>query len=382
MNRQTRFQVSSIVTFAFFGLVAGCKSSDTIGRADDQPDAQHDAATERGTDGAPDLGPDGGADPRPDGAPDVPVDRAPDLALGPDLSPDQGPGVDLTSGCQYPAESHVGSDGQAWWWWRFHWQDTSVCAAWGSDAKLIVEVDAPANPGDASGGLRACTLDELWLDNAAPCAMANTWRFQASCTAGELLLDLPSSNLFHGYYHVESSTFPSSARHLINQDIHCSRDLYLPTGIGTAPAKLPDGGVDSDDGTCATPKAAVDAGAACGVGEAWITSTLGIFNAFCGKVCSDASDCPTGMSCVWNTSAPDNPTPVCVSDQVPTPLCAGAHVLLDGPNSICRSASTVGVKYVNDRTGVAGWALSACPNGCNATGPDAGTPGFVAGSCR
>jgi hypothetical protein len=383
MNKQTRFQIPTLLTFgALFGLaLASCKSSDAIGKADEQ----HDAATERGADGAPDLGPDLGADLGADGAPDLPIDRPSDLAMGPDLAPDQGPGidlsVDLSSGCLDSTESHVGSDGQAWWWWRFHWQNTSACAAWGSDAKVIVEVDAPSNPSDASGGLRICSLDELSSDNGSPCAMANTWRFQASCTAGELLLDLPSNNLFHGYYHVESSTFPSSARHLINQDVHCSRDLYLPTGLGSAPV-LPDGGVDGSDATCAAPKASVDAGAGCGPDEAWITSTIGIFNAFCGKLCRNTSECPTGMTCVFNTSAPDNPDPVCVSDQVPTPRCGTSHPLLDGPNSICRDSNTVGVKYVNDRTGIAGWALSACPNGCNPTGPDAGTPGFIAGSCR
>ncbi len=152
------------------------------------------------------------------------------------------------TGCQYPLDSHVDATGNAVWWWRFHWQDQNLattCAAWGADAKMILEVDVPANPSGSGTALPTCATDTLSTGSGPRCAMANSWRFETACTDGQLMVELPSSNVFHGYYHVESSAHPNSARHLVSQDDHCSRDLYLPTGLASPPVAPNDGGVDT-----------------------------------------------------------------------------------------------------------------------------------------
>jgi len=158
-------------------------------------------------------------------------------------------------GCQYPLDSHVDATGNTVWWWRFHWQDPNLattCAAWGADAKIILEVDVPTNPSGSGTTLPTCALDTLSTGVGPQCAMANAWRFEAVCTDSQLMVDLPSIDTFHGYYHVESTTYSNSPRHLVSQDVHCSRDLYLPTGIGDTPATTNDGGMDapSDGNAC------------------------------------------------------------------------------------------------------------------------------------
>lgn len=155
-------------------------------------------------------------------------------------------------GCQYPLDSHVDATGNTVWWWRFHWQDPNLattCAAWGADAKIILEVDVPTNPSGSGTTLPTCALDTLSTGVGPQCAMANAWRFEAVCTDSQLMVDLPSIDTFHGYYHVESTTYSNSPRHLVSQDVHCSRDLYLPTGIGSPPATTNDSGVDAPPDT-------------------------------------------------------------------------------------------------------------------------------------
>lgn len=151
-------------------------------------------------------------------------------------------------GCQYPLDSHVDATGNTVWWWRFHWQDPNLattCAAWGADARMILEVDVPANPSGSGTALPACATDTLSTGVGPQCAMANSWRFETACTDGQLMVELPSRDVFHGYYHVESGAYPNSARHLVSQDVHCSRDLYLVTGLASPPAATSDGGVDA-----------------------------------------------------------------------------------------------------------------------------------------
>jgi hypothetical protein len=80
--------------------------------------------------------------------------------------------------------------------------------------------------------------------------MANAWRFEVACSAGEHLFQLPSEMLFHGYYHIESGQYPTSARQPILQDIHCGRDLYPPGGLVRPPGGVTDGGV-TDGGVTA-----------------------------------------------------------------------------------------------------------------------------------
>ena len=243
MKSRTRLQNSNLIALTCLALtVFACTKSDSLGSVG-------------GRDGGAD-GTGSGGSPAPD------VSPVPDLPPAPDVTPD--------SGCQYPAESHVNATGDTVWSWRFHWQDVNLaatCAAWGADAKVILEVDIPANPSGSGTTLPTCPLDTLSTGAGPRCAMANAWRFEAVCTDSQLIVELPSINTFHGYYHVESTTYPNSARHLVSQDIHCSRDLYLFMGIGSPPSTVPpktDAGdpcaactagqvcVQSFDGTCHT----------------------------------------------------------------------------------------------------------------------------------
>jgi len=157
--------------------------------------------------------------------------------------------------CQYPLDSHVNAAGNTVWTWRFHWQNPSAwssCAAWGADAKMVLEVDVPANPSGSGTSLPTCSSDVLSTGAGPACAMANAWRFETACTDGQILVELPSLNVFHGYYHMESSTYPNSPRNLVSQDVHCNRDLYVGAGFGSPPSTGNDGGVDAapDSSSC------------------------------------------------------------------------------------------------------------------------------------
>src|ERR1017187_5217193 len=103
----------------------------------------------------------------------------------------------------------------------------------------------PGIPSGSGTALPACATDTLSTGVGPQCAMANSWRFETACTDGQLMVELPSRDVFHGYYHVESGAYPNSARHLVSQDVHCSRDLYLVTGLASPPAAISDGGVDA-----------------------------------------------------------------------------------------------------------------------------------------
>jgi hypothetical protein len=235
MKNKTRFQNSTLIALSCLTLTTlACTQSDSLGQV---------GRKDGGSDGS---GKDGNGCQSTNGNPstcDAPP--APDVSPGPDtsLTPEASP----TTGCQYPNDSHVNATGDTVWSWRFHWQDVNLaatCAAWGADAKVILEVDIPANPAGSGTTLPTCALDTLSTGAGPQCAMADAWRFEAVCTDSQLMAELPSINTFHGYYHVESSSYPNSPRHLVAQDIHCSRDLYLPTGIGSPPAITNDGGVD------------------------------------------------------------------------------------------------------------------------------------------
>jgi len=73
---------------------------------------------------------------------------------------------------------------------------------------------------------------------------------------------------------------------------------------------------------------------------------------------------------------------VCVSDQVPIPVCDNIYILKEGPRFACLDAETLGTMYVNNRTGIAGYEVSTCPNGCQNIGPDGGIWGKNPGNCR
>jgi hypothetical protein len=38
---------------------------------------------------------------------------------------------------------------------------------------------------------------------------------------------LPSVSTFDGYFHFESAEVPGLARHLVHQNVHCARDLFI-----------------------------------------------------------------------------------------------------------------------------------------------------------
>jgi hypothetical protein len=160
-------------------------------------------------------------------------------------------GLEAERSCsQYPATSRTDSNGTTWYWWYLHWQSASndlagFCASYGASASMVVEVGIPQNPSPQTT-LPICTNDEIWNGGSRACAVADSYRFEAPCGAGELLFELPSQNGFDGFYHFESAQLPALPRHLITQDVHCSRDLYV-----TAPAPGPlvlDAGIDSSDG--------------------------------------------------------------------------------------------------------------------------------------
>jgi hypothetical protein len=233
MNNKTSFRNSSLfaLTTACLALTAsGCKAkSDSIGSVGG------DAGSADGT------GKDGNSCQSTAANPSkCDASWGPEVSVIPDAAPD--------TACQYPADSHLNAADDTVWWWRFHWQDANLaatCAAWGADAKVILEVDVPANPSGSGTTLPDCALDTLSTGAGPTCAMANAWHFEAVCTDGQLMVELPSSNTFHGYYHVESTNYPNSPRHLVGQDPHCGRDLYLATGLGNPPATPSDGGVDT-----------------------------------------------------------------------------------------------------------------------------------------
>ena len=203
-------------------VLAGCTNNDSLGSAD-----RHDAGPDTAGPG-PETG---GSNP----------DTASDLPPPADACP------------TYPATSRVDNAGTTWWWWHFHWnfvQDLpGICASYGADAKMVVEVDVPQDP-DASSSLPVCTTDELLNGGTRACADANAFRFETDCTAAELLFELPSENTFHGWYHIETAQVPAAPRQLITQDVHCSRDGFVTAGPGPAPSPA-DGGpppVDASDG--------------------------------------------------------------------------------------------------------------------------------------
>ena len=79
------------------------------------------------------------------------------------------------------------------------------CGAYGDDAVVVMVVDAF----DGGPGRAPLTFDQL-------------------CTKGEVVVELPSQLVFHGQYTVSSaSTGKRSLTLNMNQDVHCSHDVYM-----------------------------------------------------------------------------------------------------------------------------------------------------------
>lgn len=192
-----------------------------------------------------------------------PNDRTDAGSGAPDVPRDIPPG----STCQYPTESSLSDTGEVLWWWYFNWTSAipnlaSMCAAWGADAKMILEVMVPASTTGTGTTLPICTSDAIATGSDSACSVADTRRFEAPCTDGHFLFQLPSTNTIDAYYHLESTNYPNSRRWTVNQAVEgCVRNVNaIPGGPTQAPK---DGGADS------APDGAVDAlpdGPDCGAG--------------------------------------------------------------------------------------------------------------------
>jgi hypothetical protein len=198
-----------------------------------------------------------GDDTQSDTLSDLPAPKDATLAgdpAGPDGSEAQAQQGSEGSCSKYPSGSRTDGNGTTWWWWYFHWQSASpdlagFCATYGSGAVMVLEVAVPPNPSagaSPASTLPPCTSDEIWQGSSRACSVANAFRFEAPCTTGEMLVELPSENTFNGYYHFESAEVPAPPRHLVNQDVHCSRDLFV-TAPNSGPL-VPDGGPGLDEG--------------------------------------------------------------------------------------------------------------------------------------
>ena len=195
----------------------------------------------------------------------------------------------------YPSAPRVDSAGVDQWSWYLHWFGVtgdlaSTCASYGAGAKMVLEVDVPQDPA-ASNTLPDCSVDEVLNGASQVCAIAGAYRFEADCAAGKVLFEMPSQYTFHGYYHIEGPLVSVVYRQLVSQDVHCTRDLYLPTGLAAAPSVGDAGAAPADataDGsTCPSPGALAYDTPGCGFDAKLVchqfggdTAAIGIY--YCG----------------------------------------------------------------------------------------------------
>jgi hypothetical protein len=147
--------------------------------------------------------------------------------------------------CNLP--SRVDDAGVTQWSWRLQWWGADgdladVCASYGAGAKMVMEVGFPQNPHPTST-LPECTTDEVLNGATRACILAGSFRFEADCTAQELVFELPSENTFHGYFHIEGPAVGKTMRYLLGQNVACSRQVFTRTGVSFAPET--DGGVNA-----------------------------------------------------------------------------------------------------------------------------------------
>ena len=152
-----------------------------------------------------------------------------------------------TSPCpNYPSGYRVDSDGGLWWWRHFGWKQddlASVCASYGPGAKMVLETSVGMPPPVTD--LPVCSNAETMGGGSHACAMSGFWRFEADCTAGEMLFEVPWQTAVSGYYHIESAQIPDSARRVVTADTTCYREQRPGTGpilpAGAAPAAYTSG---------------------------------------------------------------------------------------------------------------------------------------------
>jgi len=195
-------------------VLAGCTRNDSLGTADKHDGSQSETAGPGSETAAPDVNP--------------PSDTR--LVVP----------AEAGTCSNYPSAPRVDSAGVSQWSWYLHWFGAtgdlaSTCASYGAGAKMVLEVDVPQDPA-ASNTLPDCSVDEVQSGASQVCAIAGAYRFEADCAAGKVLFEMPSQSTFHGYYHIEGPLASVVYRHLVSQDVHCTRDLYLPTGLAAAPS--------------------------------------------------------------------------------------------------------------------------------------------------
>jgi Kelch motif/Galactose oxidase, central domain len=170
---------------------------------------------------------------------------------GTDSYSSAGPEASSQSTCTYPTESVLSDAGEPLWWWSFSWTSASpnlatMCAAWGADAKIILEVMFPASTTGTGTNLPICTSDAIATGSGPACSVADSRRFEAACTDGKLLFALPSQNAINAFYHLESTSYPNSRRWTVNQAVEgCVRSVI---GLPGPPQAISDGGVVGSDG--------------------------------------------------------------------------------------------------------------------------------------
>jgi hypothetical protein len=235
---------------------------------------------------------------------------------------DDSPGSGDAWSCNLPPR--VDAEGVTQWSWRLQWWGNgdlaAACASYGAEAKMVMEVDVPTNP-RASSTLPDCTTDEVLSGATRACAIAGAYRFEADCAAGELRFELPSENTFHGYYHIEGAAVVETMRHLLGQNVECSRQVFTRTGVSAAPP-APDAGAPGPDvsdanacpvtypdpgcGAEAKPVCAPDASAAiaiyyCGCdGRTIVGGYEGPRAPYQFKGCCAGSALPGSVACPWD----------------------------------------------------------------------------------
>ena len=215
--------------------------------------------------------------------------------------------LDGSVGCpMVPSTWRVDEAGRILWWAHFNWQQddlASVCASYGPDAKMVLELVGASN--DLSTNLPTCSNTDVMGGGTQACAVANSWRVETECTRGDILFESPATTLgsLTGYYHIESAKVPDSARRLIDSQSPCVRDARPGTGPVLSAGALAAGPPYSD---------AVDAGFSYGYEKQ-------IEPAANGQPCRRNSDCPRPQEqiCFIDaalTACPDTPVGRCVAN--------------------------------------------------------------------
>ena len=103
------------------------------------------------------------------------------------------------------------TDGGELWPWRIRWVPET--------GKTLADV---------CGGHGAAAVVEVKIDVLDRGAIAPPLVFSAPCTQGELLLDLPSRTVFHGYRRLrDPDTERTTGWSVMTNDVHCPRDVFF-----------------------------------------------------------------------------------------------------------------------------------------------------------